>query len=422
MSPKNPSPAINRASSGEPYPSRRASGQPKSTRQQYSACGACRMRRVRCDLKDLPILGSGQHPPCSNCSERGLNCVDEFAEVKAVKLLRRGRRLQKVEAVYGKTPKDEVDLHSVTPPRSVIPQLKPEFFRSPFFRRFHVQRPIIEPAEFCARFNEFAEGNTEYLDVPGQLVALALVVWAASYGVNEYGVEDTHEGPADIRKRKELVNQMLDEFLYLIDIHGILRKPSWDGVRVLLLIMPLTQDAQSPMDRLAMYDATLSQVYSLCSLASSSSVDSGQGSMLTPSSERVSSGRLSLTEDDLKSFETTLPSPHSLHDNPAAASYSFTYRFATIPIHIASVCRAIHSALTGPKARREDDVDESKLQYAWDTLERCWNDFDGLRRYGTAGIVQAEDVERFIDAWQIFVFECHNVIREGLKQRPKSQV
>jgi hypothetical protein len=73
--------------------------------------------RVRCDLKDLPFSSTGTQPQCSNCKERGLKCVsalslqfssflrshhpysDEFAEVKAVKLLRRGRRLQQVEFV-----------------------------------------------------------------------------------------------------------------------------------------------------------------------------------------------------------------------------------------------------------------------------------------------------------------------------------
>lgn len=75
--------------------------------------------RVRCDLKDISIPVTGPHPACSNCKERGLKCVyvvetmqdsksfltcerpvsDEFADVKAVKLLRRGRRLQQVEYV-----------------------------------------------------------------------------------------------------------------------------------------------------------------------------------------------------------------------------------------------------------------------------------------------------------------------------------
>jgi Fungal Zn(2)-Cys(6) binuclear cluster domain len=78
------------------------------------------INRVRCDLKDLPFSSTGTQPQCSNCKERGLKCVsvlfsniepssyithprlacsDEFAEVKAVKLLRRGRRLQQVECV-----------------------------------------------------------------------------------------------------------------------------------------------------------------------------------------------------------------------------------------------------------------------------------------------------------------------------------
>jgi hypothetical protein len=186
-------------SASPPYPStntRRTSSQPKSSRQQFSACGACRMRRysrflaqpttvcsvvgnrVRCDLKDLPFSSTGTQPQCSNCKERGLKCVsvpspgqalsflrsshsysDEFAEVKAVKLLRRGRRLQQVEfvstltlsspplvnsfcrAVYGKTIDEDGGLFappSLSP--GLIPRLKPEFFSSAFFRRFHIQR------------------------------------------------------------------------------------------------------------------------------------------------------------------------------------------------------------------------------------------------------------------------------------------
>ena len=70
--------------------------------------------RVRCDLKDLNYIVAGPTPSCSNCTERNIKCVyvillsphpfaltlhfrDEFADVKAVKLLRRGRRLQQVE-------------------------------------------------------------------------------------------------------------------------------------------------------------------------------------------------------------------------------------------------------------------------------------------------------------------------------------
>ncbi|KAJ8487145.1 hypothetical protein ONZ51_g4372 [Trametes cubensis] len=427
--------------------SRKAPVQPKSTRQQYSGMIPDPLIPSRSltslppslwrvpHEKDLPTLASGQHPPCSNCNERGLNCVDEFAEVKAVKLLRRGRRLQKVEAMYGKTTVAEGDLHTVSPPRNVIPQLKPEFFNSPFFRRFHIQRPLLEPTEYCVRFSEWFSGNTECLQIPGQLIALALAVWAASYGVNEVGEEAPEHSREDMQQRKERVNDMLVELLYLIDIHGLLRKPSWDGKvnplhftinSTVLTSSPL--EVQSPMERLAMYDATMSQVYALCSLATT--VDSGQGEYIDALvrarifwyahvvdgvTSGLRGGRISLTDEDLTAFEATLPPFGS--DTGPSAGYAFAFRFATIPIRIASVCREVHAALTGPKARQREDLDEVKLEEAWKTLERCWTDLDGLRHLGTCGIIQPEDIERFIDGWQIFLFEAHNVIREALKQR-----
>ena len=77
-------------------------------------------------------------------------------------------------------------------------------------------------------------------------LALALVVWAASYGLNEAGEEIIELVDEDLQQRKERVNEMLLELLYLIDIHGILRKPTWDGVRALLLTMPLTEGVSPP--------------------------------------------------------------------------------------------------------------------------------------------------------------------------------
>ena len=104
----------------------------------------------------------------------------------------------------------------------------------------------------------------------------------------------------------------------------------------------------------------------------------------------------------MSAFEATLP-PLGNDGGPSSA-YAFAYRFATIPIRIASVCRDVHAVLTGPKARQREEVDEDGLQDAWDTLERCWRELDGLRHFGTYGIVQADDVERFIDGWQV---SCH---------------
>lgn len=63
----------------------------KTNRQQFSACGACRHRRVKCDLKEqqdaleakAALDGSGPNRSgrakrkaiCSNCEERGVACV-----------------------------------------------------------------------------------------------------------------------------------------------------------------------------------------------------------------------------------------------------------------------------------------------------------------------------------------------------------
>lgn len=70
---------------------------------------------------------------------------------------------------------------------------------------------------------------------------MLLVIWAASYGVDHCGNEDSWDGFQGIQLRKQRTNAMIQELLHLIDVHGILRKPSWDGVRVLLLAMPLTE-------------------------------------------------------------------------------------------------------------------------------------------------------------------------------------
>lgn len=89
---------------------------PKSTRQQFSACHACRYRRsvslytclwflthlynrVKCDLKDLSTdAAMGQDISCTNCLERGIRCKDDYADNK--KQLRRGKRINQLELEY----------------------------------------------------------------------------------------------------------------------------------------------------------------------------------------------------------------------------------------------------------------------------------------------------------------------------------
>ncbi|KAG1749013.1 uncharacterized protein EDB91DRAFT_1112007 [Suillus paluster] len=476
MSPRASSSTPRSASSASaPYP-RRAAGQPKSSRQQFSACGACRMRRVRCDLKDLPITQTSngmQQPSCSNCKERGIKCVDEFAEVKAVKLLRRGRRLQQVEAVYGKVTDDELS------GQSIIPQLQLEFLSSSFFRRFSIQRPVIEPTEFTSRYFAHIKG-TSTLSIEGQMIAMLLVTWAASFGVNEYGVEEEMEplsptmpdGPKfspdsddDLsdptrRARSLRVETMIKEILNLVDVHALLRRPTWDGART-------------------MYEATLSQIYCLCSLASPSTVHSGQGPYCDALVRArvfwyayvhegvrtgLRGGRLYFEDDDFNAFQSTLPpqycasasssapssSSASSHPSPTATSpvspdfpitslqdprghsraslsYLLAAHYFSLALAVSAVCRSVHAVLTGPRARRRTDagvaIREDSLVEIWDGLEQCWEDFESLRRgaggIGTVGggLVRGEDVERFVSGWQVFIFECLNVIREALNQR-----
>ncbi|OAX40042.1 hypothetical protein K503DRAFT_809201 [Rhizopogon vinicolor AM-OR11-026] len=519
MSPRASSSTPRSATSASaPYP-RRAAGQPKSSRQQFSACGAC----LRCDLKDLPAAqttNGAQQTSCSNCKERGIKCVDEFAEVKAVKLLRRGRRLQQVEAVYGKVTDDESNESSTMSPGSnptipatlsagiaasrqnTIPQLKLEFLSSSFFRRFSIQRPIIEPTEFTSRYIAHIKG-TSPLSIEGQMITMLFVVWAASFGVNEYGIEGNvdpnsptmSDGPkfspdgdddlSDPNRRVSAlrVETMVREILSLIDIHGLLRRPTWDGVRVLLLILPLTQGIQNSMDRTTMYEATLSQIYSLCSLASPSSINSGQGPYCDALVRArvfwyayvhegvrtgLRGGRLYLDEDDLLAFQSTLPPQYcasasgsipsststSSHPSPTATSpvvpdfpvtslqdprghsrtslsYLLSSHYFSLALAVSGVCRAVHAVLTGPRARRRTEagvaIREESLVEIWDGLEQCWEDFEALRRgaggIGTVGggLIRGEDVERFVSGWQVFIFECLNVIREALKQRIVTQ-
>ncbi len=135
--------------------------------------------RVRCDLKDLPIATAGPNPACSNCKERGLKCVyvlptfragfsvDVSTETSsptsrplssfdAVVVYSRSSELCSFatrhyliayfRAIYGKaTDSQNGSSHFASPAThlpSIIPQLKPEFFSSSFWRWFSVQRKV----------------------------------------------------------------------------------------------------------------------------------------------------------------------------------------------------------------------------------------------------------------------------------------
>jgi len=66
--------------------------------------------------------------------------------MKAAKQLRRGKRISEIESRYGKNAVSLATGTARSPPEdkvkkeTSIPELSPEFFESPFFRRFQVQR------------------------------------------------------------------------------------------------------------------------------------------------------------------------------------------------------------------------------------------------------------------------------------------
>ncbi|KAF7441014.1 hypothetical protein PC9H_001363 [Pleurotus ostreatus] len=513
MSPRSQNagaPPSTRSSTNTPYP-RRPSGQPKSSRQQFSACGACRMRRVRCDLKDLPLDQAGPCPSCSNCKERGLKCVDEFADVKSVKLLRRGRRLQQVERIYGKVSDPDSaegssssSLPSHARPRT-IPGLQPEFFASPFWRWFSTQRPIFDSTEFPARFLAHTKGS-QILSFEGQILSMLLVVWAYSFGVNERGLEEassydflslssapdfeslTPTSPRNTRRasvnippdrelsqnlksgldhrrheRRERTDSMLREVMELIDAHSVMRHPTWDGVRILLLILPLMEESHH-LDRLMMYEAALAQSHALWTLPSSSGPspfsqvpDDAMVRLRVYCYAHIQEGiagglrggRLTLDPEDLATIQQSLLSPGYTGDTSHPGSPTFTAAAETsshsvittqscsrarttppvsywhpnyvfsLPLRLSSVCRDIHAVLTGAKAARcQLDIDAEGMRRIWDGLANCWDDFDTVRRQGTSNVTEdGVDLDRFASAWQIFIFECHNIIRETLKHR-----
>lgn len=113
--------------------------------------------------------------------------------------------------------------------------------------------PIIDPLEFRSRYiawlqhHQSPDSNASLssaaapLSAEGQLLAKVLVVWAAAYGVDEAGTEQPQNSNQDVQKRRLRVKSMIEEVTNFIDSLSLLRKPSWDGVRCLLMTLPLTE-------------------------------------------------------------------------------------------------------------------------------------------------------------------------------------
>jgi hypothetical protein len=118
--------------------------------------------------------------------------------------------------------------------------------------------PILDPTEFSRRCREAIQGNPGSLGRVGKLISKILVAWAASYGVDESGRELVASSRilqeplvalpdlGDVKQRRIRCNAMTKELLTLVDRYGVLRTASWDGVRALLLLVPLTEGEVFP--------------------------------------------------------------------------------------------------------------------------------------------------------------------------------
>jgi hypothetical protein len=119
----------------------------------------------------------------------------------------------------------------------------------------------LDPTDFVARYLSFDEPRAANLGQEGAILCHVLYAWAVSYGVDEYGQLDVPEGgdtsgspislldpgkdeikrENDRQARFKIMKAAVEIILDEIDACGILRKPTWDGVRVLLLLLPLTE-------------------------------------------------------------------------------------------------------------------------------------------------------------------------------------
>lgn len=103
--------------------------------------------------RDELRVGQLTPPQWLGCLELTIH-RDEFAPIKAAKQLRRGKRISEIEVIYGKQAADAAavsddnkkkPLKARSPPSGPLPELTPQFFESPFFRRFQVQSESFSP-------------------------------------------------------------------------------------------------------------------------------------------------------------------------------------------------------------------------------------------------------------------------------------
>lgn len=121
--------------------------------------------------------------------------------------------------------------------------------------------PIFDPTDF-----QFIDSNSDQLNgisIERRLLATVLLAWAASFGLDERGVAgrsdttqnthtsgmtpEVHSGSGQTQRVR--TDTLVNGILGLVDSRGLMRNPTWDGVRLLLLVWPLTRGTQRSLER-----------------------------------------------------------------------------------------------------------------------------------------------------------------------------
>jgi hypothetical protein len=124
--------------------------------------------------------------------------------------------------------------------------------------------PIVDSLDFVTLYLSKPIPCAAAMGTVGAVLCHCLYAWGVSYGVDERGQLDVAEGGAEPlgplnllnvtesearrererQRRMEKLNRVVRTILREIDEYGLLRRPSWDGIRALLLILPLTEGEQ----------------------------------------------------------------------------------------------------------------------------------------------------------------------------------
>jgi hypothetical protein len=198
-------------------------------------------------------------PPLIHTASRELN--QPVPSKRPPLTLRQSSTFSRVSELSG-PPIGPVQVQLIDQGDGEIPDLTADFLSSAFYRRFHIQRPICDPADFSRRYLAQDPPKASSMGKEGAILVHIMYAWACSYGVDQSGCLDVPERnwpggilPAeagyvwshdqardrDRLKRRAKTDGVVAKILKEIDDAGIMRRHSWDGVRCLLLILPLTE-------------------------------------------------------------------------------------------------------------------------------------------------------------------------------------